>query len=52
MERIKTYITHNKGGKWDPITAPTEDMSGQATKCSHEDGCTLNLHIKASYGSH
>ena len=49
---IKTYITHNKGGKWELIRAPTEDSDGNklTTACVFEEGCSLNLHIYSSNG--
>ena len=44
-EKIKTYITHNKGSSWELITAPAEDMKGKAIKCFIEDGCSLHLQM-------
>lgn len=40
---VRTYITHNKGGKWDLIKAPAVDLSGKARKCYIEEGCSLHL---------
>jgi hypothetical protein len=34
---VKTYITHNKGGKWELLKAPERLASGKATKCYLED---------------
>jgi hypothetical protein len=45
LEKIKTYITHNKGSSWELIPAPTEDMNGKSTKCFMEDGCSLHLQM-------
>jgi hypothetical protein len=42
-DNIRTYITHNKGGKWELIKAPTEDIDGNPTRCYIEDGCSLHL---------
>ena len=39
----KTYITHNKGGKWELIKAPTVDSNGEPINCFIEDGCSLHL---------
>ena len=44
-DKIRTYITHNKGGSWDLIKAPETDLRGKPTSCFIEDGCSLNLHI-------
>lgn len=47
---IRTYITHNKGGKWELIKAPELDINGKARKCYLEDGCSLHLEIYSSNG--
>lgn len=44
-EKIKTYITHNKGASWELVGAPAEDMKGKAIKCFIEDGCSLHLQM-------
>jgi len=44
-EKIKTYITHNKGSSWELIKAPAEDMKGKSTSCFVEDGCSLHLQM-------
>lgn len=49
-ENIRTYITHNKGGKWDLLKAPTEDSEGNKIKCYIEDNCGLHLQIYSSNG--
>jgi len=49
-DNIRTYITHNKGGKWELIKAPSEDMDGNNIKCYIEDGCSLHLQIYSSNG--
>lgn len=47
---IRTYITHNKGGKWELIKAPELDLNGKPRKCYTEDGCSLHLEIYSSNG--
>lgn len=47
---IRTYITHNKGGKWEPIKAPNTDVAGKPKKCYIEEGCSLHLHVYSSNG--
>ncbi len=42
-KNIKTFITHNKGGKWEVIKAPTEDSEGKKIDCYVEENCGLNL---------
>lgn len=44
-QKIKTYITHNKGATWELIRAPEADMRGQSFNCFSEDGCSLHLHM-------
>jgi hypothetical protein len=41
--KIKTYITHNKGANWDLIKAPENDLRGKPAQCFLEDGCSLHL---------
>lgn len=43
--KIKTYITHNKGACWELIKAPSSDLKGKETKCFIEDGCSLHLNM-------
>ena len=40
---IRTFITHNKGGKWELIKAPAVDLNGKPRKCYIEDDCSLHL---------
>jgi len=47
---IRTYITHNKGGRWELIKAPTTDLNGEKIDCYLEEGCSLNLEIYSSNG--
>lgn len=43
VELVKTYITHNKGGKWELIKAPAQDSEGVSLECYIEDDCSLHL---------
>lgn len=45
LDKIKTYITHNKGSTWELVPAPKEDMNGKSTSCFLEDGCSLHLQM-------
>lgn len=47
---MRTYITHNKGGKWELIKAPEVSMRGKKTACYVEDGCSLHLEIYSHMG--
>ena len=49
-QHVKTYITHNKGGKWDLIKAPEKFGNSQSTNCYLEDGCSLHLEIYSHQG--
>jgi len=40
---VRTFITFNKGGKWELLKAPEKDSNGKETKCHLEDGCSLHL---------
>lgn len=44
-QKIKTFITHNKGASWELIKAPSMDMRSQSTECFIEDGCSLHLQM-------
>jgi hypothetical protein len=41
LKNLKTFMSFNNGGQWDPITAPTLDSNGENYACSN---CALNLH--------
>lgn len=47
-KNVKTFITHNKGGKWELIKAPDNVKSGH--HCYIEDGCSLHLEIYSHMG--
>jgi len=47
---VRTMITHNKGGSWDPIKAPEKTSKGKHIKCFAEDGCSLHFEIYSSQG--
>ena len=49
-QHVKTYITHNKGGKWELIRAP-EKLNGAKQNCYLEDGCSLHLEIYSHQGA-
>lgn len=48
--KIRTLITHNKGGKWELIKAPSKDSENNNIECFLEEGCSLNLEIYSSNG--
>ena len=50
QENVKTYITHNKGGKWELLKAPETRKNGKAGRCYIEDGCSLHLEIYSHMG--
>jgi hypothetical protein len=50
QESVQTFITHNKGGKWELIKAPTVTSKGKAIDCYIEDGCSLHLEIYSHQG--
>lgn len=50
QENVKSYITHNKGGKWELIKAPEVTMLGKKSTCYIEDGCSLHLEIYSHMG--
>jgi len=45
QDSVQTYITHNKGGKWELLRAPTMTSKGKNIDCYIEDGCSLHLEI-------
>ena len=49
-KNIRTFITHNKGGKWELVKAPTEDSQGKKISCYMDEGCSLHLNIYSSNG--
>jgi hypothetical protein len=46
QSNLKTYITHNKGGLWEPIKAPEE----KKLNCYVDEGCSLHLQMYSSDG--
>lgn len=44
-EKIKSYISHNKGSSWELIRAPEVDMRGKPVSCYAEDGCSLHINM-------
>lgn len=49
-DNIRSYITFNRGAKWDLIKAPLTDSSGKSKKCYIEDGCSLHLQMYSNGG--
>lgn len=47
---MKTYITHNKGAKWELLRAPTVTSKGSPIDCHVEDNCSLHLEIYSHQG--
>ena len=48
QENVRTYITHNMGGRWELIKAPEVSYGGKRTACYIEDGCSLHLELFSS----
>jgi hypothetical protein len=51
-DKIKTYISHNKGASWELIRAPQVDLKGAATNCFTEDHCSLHLQMYSHNPNH
>lgn len=47
---VRTYITHNKGGSWELLRAPTRTSKNKLIDCYIEDNCSLNLEIYSAMG--
>lgn len=45
QDNVRTYITHNKGAKWELLRAPTVTSKGSPIDCHTEDDCSLHLEI-------
>lgn len=45
FDKIKSYVTHNKGSTWELIRAPEKDMNGNSFQCYIEDDCSLHLQM-------
>jgi hypothetical protein len=43
----RTYITHNKGAKWELVRAPTATSKNAPIDCHVEDDCSLHFMIYA-----
>jgi hypothetical protein len=50
QENVQTYITHNKGAKWELIRAPSVTSKNAPIDCHTEDGCSLHLEIYSHFG--
>ncbi|CAI2385075.1 unnamed protein product [Moneuplotes crassus] len=44
----KSYITFNRGGKWQSLTPPQYSSTGKRIICRLDDGCSLHLHSLTS----
>ena len=44
----KTYISFNRGGKWQSLTPPAKSSKGKIISCRIENGCSLHLHSLTS----
>lgn len=52
QNKIKTYMTHNKGSSWELIRAPEVDLKGKNTNCFLEDHCSLHLQMYSHNPNH
>lgn len=50
QDNVRTYITHNKGAKWELLRAPTQTSKGSPIDCHVEDECSLHLEIYSHQG--
>lgn len=50
QENVRTFITHNKGAKWDLLRAPSSTSKNNKIDCYIEDGCSLHLEIYSHMG--
>ena len=44
----KSFITFNRGGKWQSLAPPTTSSTGKKINCRLENGCSLHLHSLTS----
>ena len=47
-QRRRTYITFNRGGKWQSLAPPEVSSTGKKIRCKIEHGCSLHLHSLTS----
>lgn len=47
---MRTYITHNRGAKWELLRSPTVTSKGSPIDCHVEDECSLHLEIYSHMG--
>ena len=45
---VKTYISMNRGGNWQLLTAPEFTAAGKQISCKTSKGCSLHLHSYSS----
>jgi len=50
QDNVRTYITHNKGAKWELLNSPKVTSKGKAIDCYTEDDCSLHLEIYSHQG--
>jgi len=50
LDDTRTYITHNKGAKWEMLNAPTVTSKGAPINCFTQDDCSLHLEIYSHLG--
>ena len=41
---VKSYISFNRGGRWEKLSAPEVSARGKPLRCHEEKGCSLHLH--------
>jgi len=47
---VRTYISHNKGIKWELLNSPIVTSLGKKIRCEVEDDCSLHLEIYSHNG--
>ena len=51
QEHVRTFITHNKGGKWELVKAPVDPTNtSKLGNCYVEDNCSLHFEIYSHSG--
>lgn len=43
-DNVKSYISFNRGGKWQTLNPPEVSSHGQALNCHEQKDCSLHLH--------
>lgn len=47
-QKRKSYITFNRGGRWEYLNPPVKTSTGKNINCKIEKGCSLHLHSLTS----